>query len=161
MPNITPNHDTKVVLTTIAIVSALLLGAWAAKAYFTPPKSPGIGEQFTEADLEGGDGRLVSIPTACDATTIMIPSLYNEGFLPYSMGSANDVTGKQFAMTFWKRLSVGGLAIIVTTSHDSGVTCIISISNNVTDIRENDGTDGQKVTPNSNTQEEPTGITPV
>ena len=161
MPNITLSHDTKVVLGTIAIVSALLAISVASAAYFTPPKSLGIGEQFTEADLEGGDGKLISIPTACDATTIMVPSLYNEGFLPYSMGSANDVKGKQFAMTFWKRLSVGGLAIIVTTSHDSGVTCIISISNNVTDIREKSGNDGQKVTPDSNNQEEPLVVTPV
>jgi len=161
MQNITLSHDAKVVLVTIGIVSTLLAGILTAKAFFETPKSPGIGEQFTEADLEGGQGRLVSIPTACDATTIMIPSLYNEGFNPYSIGNALDVKGKEFAMTFWKRLSIAGHAIIVTTSHDSGVTCIISISNNVTDVQEDDGTNGQKVTPNGNTQEEPLDATPV
>lgn len=160
MPNITLSHDTKIISITVVILLALLTLMVSAKAYFTPAENS-FGQQFTAADLGEGGGQLVSIPTACDATTIMVPSLYNEGFLPYSMGSAIDVKGKQFAMTFWKRLSMGGLAIIVTTSHDSGVTCIISISNNVTDVREDDGTNGQKVTPEGDSQEEPSGITPV
>lgn len=86
-----------------------------------------FGQQFHESDLKGTTGKVHKLAIACDLTTTIVPDLLADGFVPHETSTISDVEDKVYVMTFWRRLDMR----IVTETDSEGLTCIISVSNNV------------------------------
>lgn len=117
---------------TLGIVGMVgsLLGMAALLSYSTsttPKEKMFFGQQFNESDLKGTTGKLNKLAVACDLTTTIIPDLFSDGFVPTETSTTQDVEDNIYVMTFWNRLDMR----IVTETDAKGVTCIISVSNNV------------------------------
>jgi hypothetical protein len=131
MMSTTPDNWLQSLIVFIACLGVLSFVLWNAMMPSKPKEKMFFGQQFNESDLKGTTGKLNKLAVACDLTTTIVPDLFSDGFIPLETSTTQDVEDNIYVMTFWQRLDTR----IVTESDAKGVTCIISVSNNVKSLQ--------------------------